>query len=33
MQEMGLQLTAEDIYNVNHSSMKDGVVVLDPLYR
>ncbi|HNY62451.1 MAG TPA: S46 family peptidase, partial [Bacteroidales bacterium] len=27
MQEMGLQLTAEDIYNVNHSSMKDGVVI------
>ncbi|MDD3644518.1 MAG: S46 family peptidase [Bacteroidales bacterium] len=30
MQEMGLQLTAEDIYNVNHSSMKDGVVVFGP---
>ena len=27
MQEMGLQLTDEDIYNVNHISMKDGVVI------
>src|SRR5574344_1469517 len=26
MQALGLQLTAEDIYNVNHSSIKDGVV-------
>ena len=27
MQAMGLQLTAEDIYNVNNSSIKDGVVI------
>ena len=26
MQEMGLRLTAEDIYNVNHSSLKDAIV-------
>ncbi|MEN8117046.1 MAG: S46 family peptidase [Bacteroidota bacterium] len=27
MQEMGLKLTAQDIYDVNHSSMKDAVVI------
>ncbi len=27
MTEMGLQLTAEDIYSVNHSSLKDAVVI------
>lgn len=27
MTEMGLKLTAEDIYSVNHSSMKDAVVI------
>ncbi|MDX8339878.1 S46 family peptidase [Draconibacterium sp. IB214405] len=27
MQEMGFKLTAEDIYDVNHSSMKDAVVI------
>lgn len=26
MQAMGLKLTAEDIYSVNHSSLKDGIV-------
>ncbi|MDD2594232.1 MAG: S46 family peptidase [Bacteroidales bacterium] len=26
MQKMGLQLTAEDIYSINHSSLKDAVV-------
>ncbi len=26
MQKMGLQLTAEEIYSVNHSSMKDAIV-------
>jgi hypothetical protein len=26
MQKMGFQLTAEDVYSVNHSSMKDAVV-------
>ena len=26
MQAMGLKLTAEDIYNINHSSLKDAVV-------
>ncbi|MFV0520813.1 MAG: S46 family peptidase [Mangrovibacterium sp.] len=29
MQEMGLKLNAEDIYSVNHSSLKDAVVALD----
>lgn len=29
MQEMGLQLTAEQIYNVNASSLKDAIGVLD----
>ena len=28
MQELGLQLTAEDIYNINSSSLKDAVVSL-----
>jgi len=28
MQKMGLQLTAEEIYSVNHSSMKDAIVGL-----
>ena len=27
MQEMGLKLTAEDIYNVNNSSMKDAITI------
>ena len=27
MQEMGFKLTAQDIYDVNHSSMKDAVVI------
>lgn len=27
MQTMGFQLTADDIYSINHSSMKDGVVL------
>ena len=27
MQAMGLKLTAEDIYSVNNSSIKDGVVI------
>ena len=27
MQRMGLQLTAEDIYSLNHSSIKDAVVI------
>src|SRR4030042_2086381 len=29
MQQMGLQLTAEQIYNVNASSLKDAIGVLD----
>lgn len=29
MQEHGLQLTAEEIYSVNHSSLKDAIVALD----
>ncbi len=29
MQEMGLELSAEDIYSINQSSMKDAVVALD----
>ena len=28
MQELGLQLTAEDIYSINNSSLKDAVVSL-----
>lgn len=28
MQKQGLQLTAEDIYNVNHSSLKDAIIGL-----
>ncbi len=27
MQEMGLKLTAEEIYSVNHSSLKDAIVI------
>ncbi|MAE07866.1 MAG: serine protease [Bacteroidetes bacterium] len=27
MQEMGFKLTAEDIYNVNHSSIKDAIII------
>ena len=27
MQEMGFKLTAEDIYSINSSSMKDGIVI------
>src|SRR3546814_5303685 len=26
MQKMGLQLTAEEIYSINHSSIKDAIV-------
>ncbi len=29
MQEMGLKLSAEDIYSINNSSLKDAVVALD----
>ena len=29
MQQLGLELTAEDIYNINESSLKDAVVALD----
>ncbi len=29
MQKMGLKLSAEDIYSVNHASLKDAVVALD----
>ena len=29
MQELGLELSAEDIYNINNSSLKDAVVALD----
>ena len=29
MQQMGFELTAEDIYNINNSSLKDAVVALD----
>ncbi len=29
MQKMGLKLSAEDIYSINHSSIKDAVVALD----
>ncbi len=29
MQKMGLQLSADDIYSINHSSIKDAVVALD----
>lgn len=29
MQQMGLKLTAEDIYSVNNSSIKDAIVALD----
>ncbi len=29
MQSMGLQLSAEDIYSVNHGSLKDAVIALD----
>ena len=29
MQQEGLELTADDIYNINHSSLKDAVVALD----
>lgn len=29
MQRMGLQLSAKDIYSINSSSLKDGVVMLD----
>ena len=28
MQKLGLQLTADDIYNINNSSLKDAVVSL-----
>ena len=27
MTELGLQLTAEDIYSVNHSSVKDAILI------
>lgn len=26
MQKMGFKLTADDIYNINKSSMKDGII-------
>lgn len=29
MQEMGCELSAEDIYSINHASLKDAVVALD----
>ncbi|HAM97136.1 MAG TPA: serine protease [Marinilabiliales bacterium] len=29
MTEKGLQLTAEDIYSINHSSIKDAIIALD----
>lgn len=29
MQKMGLQLTAEEIYSINHSSLKDAIVSLN----
>lgn len=29
MQEMGMNITVEDIYSINHSSMKDAVVLFD----
>ena len=29
MQKIGLQLTANDIYNINNSSLKDAVVSLE----
>lgn len=29
MHQLGLKLTAEDIYSINHSSLKDAVVALD----
>ncbi len=29
MKKMGLELSAEDIYSINHSSLKDAVVALD----
>lgn len=29
MQEMGCELSAEDIYSINHSSLKDAIVALD----
>ncbi|MBK8443673.1 MAG: S46 family peptidase [Sphingobacteriales bacterium] len=28
MQKLGLQLTAEEIYSINHSSLKDAIVML-----
>ena len=27
MQEMGMKITAEDIYSINHSSLKDAIVL------
>ena len=27
MQQMGFHLTADDVYSVNHHSMKDGIVL------
>ena len=29
MQEKGLELSAEEIYSINHSSLKDAIVALD----
>jgi hypothetical protein len=29
MTEMGMQLSAEDIYSINHSSVKDAIIALD----
>ncbi|MCK5278460.1 MAG: S46 family peptidase, partial [Cyclobacteriaceae bacterium] len=28
MEKMGLQLTADEIYSINHSSLKDAIVNL-----
>lgn len=27
MQEMGMRITADDIYSINHSSLKDAIVL------
>ena len=27
MQKMGLQLTADEIYSINHSSLKDAIII------
>ena len=33
MQEMGMKITAEDIYSINHSSLKDAIVLFGGLAR